>query len=471
MPYRALARQLFAPPGAAGAQTRHLLAQAAAAHARLLSSAITLREQQLAVLRDFIGVYLHGPASAIEKRQLLDDPEFVEALHALAGASRDLAAWDDNFSAGCEPRTDSAASDRAPPACGRLGNVALALLLRCRPDWCGRIELESDEFGRVHLPLTDWIVVLADEGSAGRDLFAHQKLILELTPQHVDWLAADDRRPLVRIPREWFNRTFIENQPITSASGVRWTGARPTPRFQQATHLGHSEIRFEAITSGDGDNHAALTGGIIETLVAAIEQNAPGIYGQLCQCIRRIRGFELPGTGAGYIESFSVPTSPGIIGFNVSYTAAGQPRLSPYAFMQLGHELGHTLHYLIEDAAYLHHLQFLENPGESTPVIPRYGRSLRMRTLFQIPYVHLFEWWLLIEFRRANFAGLPWQNFEAPQEIGEDIRSEIEESFDLLDSHARPTLTGRAVIDRMRELVEEAESQWREISPVCLARG
>ena len=183
--------------------------------------------------------------------------------------------------------------------------------------------------------------------------------------------------------REWFNRTFNENRPITSARGVRWTGARPTPRFQQATHLGHSEIRFEAITSGNSDNHAALTGGIIETLVAAIEQNAPGIYGQLCQCVRRIRGFELPGTGAGYIESFSVPTSPGIIGFNVSYTEAGQPRLSPYSFMHLGHELGHTLHYLIEDAAYLHHLQFLENPGEFTPVICATGGACACEQCFK----------------------------------------------------------------------------------------
>ena len=195
MPYRALARQLFAPPGTA-AQTRHLLAQAASVHARLLASAIAGREQQLAVLRDFIGVYLHGPASPSEKRQMLDDPEFVEALHALAGASNDLAAWDDNFFAGCDPGT----SERAPPACGRLGNVALAVLLRCQPGWCGQIELASDEYGRVHLPFTDWTLVLADEGSAGRDLFGHQKLILDLAPQHADWLVADNRSPLVRMP-------------------------------------------------------------------------------------------------------------------------------------------------------------------------------------------------------------------------------------------------------------------------------
>src|SRR5262245_19320872 len=204
MPYRALARQLFVPPGTVGAHTRHLLAQAAAAHARLLASAIAGREQQLAVLRDFICVYLHGPASAIEKRQVLDDPEFVEALHALSSASKDLADWDNNFSAGCDPAT----IERAPPACGRLGNVALALLLRCRPGWCGQIELASDEFGRVHLPFTDWTLVLADEGSAGRDLFGHQKLTLELASQHVDWLVGVNRSPLVRMPREWFRAAF-----------------------------------------------------------------------------------------------------------------------------------------------------------------------------------------------------------------------------------------------------------------------
>jgi hypothetical protein len=460
MSHHALVRQLFAPPGAAGAPTRHLLAQAAAAHARLLGSMAAGDGRQLDGLCQTVGEYLRGSASAAEKRQVLDDPEFVEALHALAGSSAALAAWDAGVAAGC----GAATAERAPSACGRLGNVALAVLLRRRRGWCGQIELASDEYGRVHLPFSDWTLVLPDERSGRQELFAHQKLMLELGAHEVEWLAGHDLRTLVRMPRKLFDAMFIENRPIATAAGIEWCGGGPRPRFQRAVRLGHSGIRFEAIAGDKCVDHAELTGGIVEILIAAMEQNAPGIYGQLCQCIRTIRGFELPGYAAGHIESFSVPTSPGIIGFNVSYTAGGEPRLSPYSFMCLGHELGHTMHYLIDDVAYLHGWRFVENPADMTPVIARYGRSLRVRTLFQIPYVHLFEWWLLILFLRERFAGLPWRNFDNTYAVGEDVRSEIEESFELLALHARVTQAGAAVVERLRELVDEADRQWREIS-------
>src|SRR5262249_24490765 len=151
---------------------------------------------------------------------------------------------------------------------------------------------------------------------------------------------------------------------------------------------------------------------------------------QLCQCIRTIHGFELPPHAAGQIASFSVPTTPGVIGFNVQYTARGEPRLDPYCFLWIGHELGHTVHYLIDDVAYLHGWRFLENPAEMTPTVPRYGRALSIRTLFQIPYVHLFEWWLLMLFHEHGFAGLPWQIGANTFTVGEDLRAEIHESFE-----------------------------------------
>ena len=163
------------------------------------------------------------------------------------------------------------------------------------------------------------------------------------------------------------------------------------PRFERASRLGDTSIRYESITGDTSAEHAELTGGIVSALLAAIERNAPHIHTQLCQSIRTIQGFELPRYSGGQIESFSVPTSPGVIGFNVPYTLRGEPRLSPYCFMCLGHELGHTLHYLIDNVAFMHGWRFLENPGETTPAIVRYGRSLSVRTLFQIPYVHLFE--------------------------------------------------------------------------------
>ena len=50
----ALAAQLFAPPGAGRAQTRHLLAQAAGAHARLLATSGAAKRSGLARLRPIV---------------------------------------------------------------------------------------------------------------------------------------------------------------------------------------------------------------------------------------------------------------------------------------------------------------------------------------------------------------------------------------------------------------------------------
>jgi hypothetical protein len=109
----------------------------------------------------------------------------------------------------------------------------------------------------------------------------------------------------------------------------------------------------------------------------------------------------------------------------------------------------------------------LENPGEITPIIPRYQRAIRMRTLFQIPYVHLFEWWLLMMFYEASFRGLPWRVREDAVAVGEDLCAEIAESFDLIAQHVQLTATGRAVVWRLRELVAEADAHWRRTALVA----
>ncbi len=113
--------------------------------------------------------------------------------------------------------------------------------------------------------------------------------------------------------------------------------------------------------------------------------------------------------------------------------------------------------------AYTHGWRFLQNPHEATPVIPRYGRSLSVRTLFSIPYVHLFEWWLLARFYERRFAGLPWRVFDDAREVGRDLRDEIDESFGLIERHARLTPEGRAVVARMRALVADADAHWRRL--------
>jgi hypothetical protein len=464
-----LVRQLFAEPGADAQHTRHLLAQAAGSHARLFDSVRDAHQEPLNRLREALGGYLRGTASATEKRLVLDDPQFVEALHGLASTSDDLAAWDATVAPGWrhEPQIRESTIGR-----GRLGNVVAAVLLRRSRHWCGQIELATDDYGRVHLPFCDWALVLVDEGSQGRDLLAHHSLVLDLDDRQARWLLPGrTRAPLVRMPRGVFNAMFVDNRDVARTPGVEFCTGPPRARFERASPLGTTRIRFEPISDVAPTVRAELTGGIVATLLSAIEQNAPRIHDQLCQCIRTIQGFELAPHGCGQIASFSVPTSPGVIGFNVAYTAGDEPRLSPYSFMWLGHELGHTLHYLIDDVAYTHGWRFLENPHEMTPVIGRYGRGLHVRTLLAIPYVHLFEWWLLMLFYERGFAGLPWRMFDDTRAVAEDVRDEIDESFDLIHQHARLTVTGRAVVERMRELTAEADSNWRRARCKNPARG
>jgi hypothetical protein len=292
---------------------------------------------------------------------------------------------------------------------------------------------------------------------------------LHLDEHEAKWsLPGRSSQPLVLMPRQVFDAMFIDNRVVDRPPGMEFCAGSPRTRFERASRLGASSIRYESITGDTSAAHAELTGGIVVALLVAIERNAPHIHAQFCQCIRTIQGFELPPYGGGQIASFSVPTLPGIIGFNVEYTVCDEPRLSPYCFMWLGHELGHTLHYLIDDIAYMHGWQFLENPGETTPAIPRYGRRLSVRTLFQIPYVHLFEWWLLMRFHEHGFAGLPWQMCDDTFAIGEDLRNEIDEAFDLIDQHARLSVSGQAVVGWLRELVAEADTHWRRLSFVAI---
>lgn len=145
---------------------------------------------------------------------------------------------------------------------------------------------------------------------------------------------------------------------------------------------------------------------------------------------------------------------------NIIYSGDDQPMLDPFCFTWLGHELGHTKHYLIDDAAHEAGWCFLRNPGDRTAPIPRYQRSLAVRTLFQIPYVHLYELALLMAFLERGFAGLPWDVVENPMAFGDDLVAEIREAFDLIGECADLTALGEAAVDHFRALYEGAIAHW-----------
>ena len=93
-----------------------------------------------------------------------------------------------------------------------------------------------------------------------------------------------------------------------------------------------------------------------------------------------------------------------------------------------------------------------------------------VRTLFQVPYVHLFEWWLLILFMERGFAGLPWRMFDDALAVGDDLDDEIEESFDLIRQYARLTPTGKEVVAHLRQMVAEAGARW-QCATLAAGRG
>src|SRR5262249_48278630 len=110
-------------------------------------------------------------------------------------------------------------------------------------------------------------------------------------------------------------------------------------------------------------------------------------------------------------------------------------------------------------------LALLDNPADRTGTIPRYGRPLSVRTLFQVPYVHLYEWALLMDFRDAGFRGLPWRVPSDVDAVGEDLAAEIRESFALIQEHARLTPVGVAALGHFRDLFARALARWRSARP------
>ncbi len=455
-----LVERYFHMPGRSTSADSHLLAQAAAAHAKaLFSDAIEGRNPQniaLDSLRDF----LRGPAAARTKRRLLDHPVLVDALHTLGAGCPDL-----NYH--CLPTLDAARL--APHALrdlghAKLGNATLGLILHSDCQWCGVIDLCSDAFGDICFPGTPWSILLREQTATGVALRPHQVVRLKLGMQHARfYLAEMPEEDFLVLPRGLFTGLVRGNLDFLDSSRIEHPHCTLQPLVQCAVPLGNSGVWFESMPSQESDAHADTTGGILRALLEAMLRHAPGIYAELCTFIGRIRGFELAAVEQGTLESFSMPSAPGVMGFNVVYTDGGQPCLDPFCFTWLGHELGHTLYYLIEDVAYLHQWRFLHNPDELSQVIPRYGRSLRLGTLFQVPYVHLYEWILLMEFLRGDFEGLPWRMAGDPIAFGDDLRDEIEEAFDSIHASAETTSLGQAVLAHIHCLHTQATKQWQAL--------
>jgi len=440
--------RLFGAPGEPGSGA--LRTRAAAAHAGLLDRAGDRADPALRPDLGAIHAYLRGPDPPEVKRRLLCHPLLIEGLHELAPFSPALRRWHDSV-------TTSLEHEYVPDSRAALGNVALVARLRTDRGWRGEQDCCTDALGRVGFPLSDWsLTVRTDRG----EVLTHQAITLSLERDRASWRLAGGELFLVT-SREACVRMIVDNAEFPEPRRVEFPDPHVRPCLRCAARLGRSGVRYDPVGFSPGRSHAGITGGLVRGLFAAVRVNSPAVYRELRTFVHAVRGFELPPTDHGVVGSFSDPTLPGVIGINVSYTDLDQPCIDPFCFTWLGHELGHTKDYLIDNVLYEGGLPLTENPAEPVGPIPRYGRSLPVRTLIQIPYVHLYEWALLMDFRAAGFRGLHWPVPAEALAVGEDLAAEIREGFGLIRGWVRLTPAGAAALVHFRNLYDRAAARWR----------
>jgi hypothetical protein len=445
-------RTLFSAPGHLGPDRDGLLGPAAAAHASLLVRAYAHAGPAVADAFAPLVTYLAGPAPRAEKRRLLCHPLLVEGLHALAPFSADLKDWHD--------RVTSCRNE--PPICptakAALGAVVLAVRLHKDRTWCGTVALCTDVLGRLGFPFTDWTVLLTDDRG---DPLTSRSVSLTLTNDRAEWRIDGPDHPFLVTPRADCVRMLADDDVTVDARAWVYPDPAVVPHVSHACRLGQSCVRYDPVGIAAGTGHAGTTGGLVARVLAAIRKASPGVWREFRTYVRTVRGFEFPRASA--VASFSDPTLPGVMSVSVSYTDADEPCLDPFAFMWFGHEMGHTKDYLCDTILYARGESLVTNPAEWSGVIPRYGRPLAVRTIIQVPYVHLYEWDLLMDFCEAHFRGLPWEVNGGAAAVGDDCAAEIAEAFDLIGEYADLTPVGVAAVNHFRKLTDDAADRWHRV--------
>jgi hypothetical protein len=327
------------------------------------------------------------------------------------------------------PSIADVTSRLAPFGACCLGHVLLALRLKGDSSWQGEIRLETDAFGRIEFPGSDWLIVLSRPRDGPRGVLAGQKIGINIGPRRVCWhLFGKQRGPFLEMSRDDLLRMLVDNEEQLEADRFLFSTRDVRAALIRKTCIPGSAVRYDPVSFADFAGHAPLVGGLVAAVIAAMRSCSSLVANEFEALIRSVRGFEVRTLAAGTIQSFSDPSIPGVMNINVPFTERDEPRLCPLCFTWFGHELGHTKSYLIETIAHVAGQDLLKNPQQSTKLLPRYGRALRLRTLLQIPYTHLYEWQLLADFLEHRFAGLPWAVDGDAGAAGHDLSSEIQES-------------------------------------------
>ena len=459
-----LIAKLFRMPGGCDTGTNSFLRDAARAHRGLLARAAG----EAGMTKAPAGSLLEGidslvgriPDRAMRDRFLLD-PTFIEALHAAAGESPSLAEWHHQIA---DPSVAGVWSRASFQSASHLGNSLLALLLRDDPHWEGEVVLQTDLYGWLRFPLCDWSMALWSKADGRDAVLSQQPITAHVTRREVRLsLAAQPNDALLVMGRKEWLRMLIGGAERLECREITWPSGDIGLRFQYASPIPGWNVRYDPVVMGQCDRHAELTGGLVATALAAISQHSPGVASAFNATMSAVRGWELSPATYGTLQSFSDPTLPRVMGINVVYSADDQPQLCPFCFTWFGHELGHTTSYLIETLLHVHGHTLTTSHGQFTEPIPRYGRIMPVRTLLQIPYTHLYEWVLMIDFLEGNFSGLPWRIDEDPFAFAEDVRAEIEEAFDRIARDVTLSAAGELVMARLHELYAAVLERWRGV--------
>ena len=454
----ALVRRLFAPPGASATSALDLQEQAASVHAELLERACAHADAALARSLAPLQTFLHDRSRCTARRRLLCHPLFIEGLHGLAAVCPELRPWHERVAADHPlPATD----DADPVARASLGHVALNCRFRTERHPQGEHALCTDCLGRVGFPLSDWSLTLAtnEDGWPGG-----QVVHLVVHRDQACWrLAGKGDTPFLILPCAACRRLLLGQGDPRADERLECPHPWVRPRWQRACRLGHGAMRYDPVCFQDFPAHAGLTGGLVQNLLGAIRHHSPAIYHEVRAFLYTVRGFEFPPAALGVVGSFSDPTLPGVMGINVPYTAQHEPCLEPFCFTWFGHELAHTKDYLCDTILYGCGQRLLCNPGEFTDLVPRYNRPVAVRTLFQIPYTHLYEWTMLMDFWEGGFRGLPWLVPRQVAAVGEALEAEIVEAFALIEEHAQLTPLGGVALRHFHNLFALVQGRWRSL--------
>jgi hypothetical protein len=454
----ALVRKLYALPGTTAPSAFDLQEQAASVHADLLERACAHADASLARSLAPVRAFVEDRAPRTTRRRLLCHPLFIEGLHALAPVCPELRHWHDSVAA---DRPLPATDDGDPAARASLGHVTLVCRLRSERRLEGEQTLCTDCLGRLAFPFSDWSLTLFTDAD---DWLGGQVVHLVLQRDQACWqLEGKGAVPFLILPCAVCRHLLLGRGAPYAGERLECPLSGVRPRWQCACRLGHGAMRYDPVGFQDCPEHAGLTGGLVQRLLEAIRHHSPAIYHELRAFLYMIRGFEFPTSPLGVVGSFSDPALPGVMGINIAYTPQHDPCLEPLCFTWFGHELAHTKDYLCDTILYGCGGRLLRNPGECTDLVPRYNRPLAVRTLFQIPYTHLYEWTMLMDFWEGGFRALPWSVPRTIAAVGEDFEAEIVEAFALIEEHAQLTSLGGVALRHFHHLFSLVQSRWRSL--------